>query len=99
MKTTHADVCDHVLDKTKNICEERDYQRYEMYRIYGRVGLRMACPFCFRISHTTLWAFTGSGKRCENKTCGAMFRASGIAYRKKVEKPKGVKTDAIKTKA
>ena len=51
----------------------------------GRSALTMTCPFCRQMNIAYVWSLRGSGKRCENRQCGALFGSGGKAYRLRAE--------------
>lgn len=82
VKTTYMDLGQHKRHPELAICEEKPFYCYEGFRTHGRNELKMDCPFCNTRSYTTVWGFAGSGKRCENKNCGAVFSFDGNAYKR-----------------
>ena len=82
VKTTYNDMGKQVRNPELKICEAKPYEVYDGLHTHGRNYISMVCPFCEHKSHTTAWSFAGSGKRCENKACGAVFGFGNIAYRK-----------------
>lgn len=83
MKTTGKDITRHLLNISEGkgpVCEEKEYSYSEGFSRHGRSPVYLECPFCGTRSETTKWAFAGSGKRCENKSCGAMF-GFAVAYK------------------
>ena len=69
-KTTRADI-------QAGICEERPWTPVSGLR--GRIKTK--CPFCKFTAYLTSFSL-GSGKRCVNPFCGAMFTKERKAYRK-----------------
>lgn len=47
--------------------------------LFGRSSIEIQCPFCQHISNAYKWSLAGSGKRCENKSCRALFNHHGDA--------------------
>jgi hypothetical protein len=45
----------------------------------GRRWIMIRCPFCSWESKAFVWSLSGSGKRCENRACRALFGSMGIA--------------------
>lgn len=39
----------------------------------GRTRIEIVCPCCQQVQWGYTWSLAGSGKRCENKACRAMF--------------------------
>jgi hypothetical protein len=68
----------------------RAYSRGPTVAQSGRSFFRITCPFCFAPSTAYAWSIRGSGKICENKTCGAKFDGWGNAY-PRIRKPKAKK--------
>ncbi len=84
MKTTYTDMCNHLRNPELKLCEVNEYTVRQGFSEHGSSWIHIGCPFCKEQSMTTAWSFAGSGKRCENSNCGAIFGLSGVAYKKVV---------------
>lgn len=71
-------------DKHDPNCEVRRwFQDGPTRSEFGRSNITIECPFCHWGTVAYLWSLYGSGKRCENRDCGAFFSRYGQAYRLK----------------
>lgn len=46
----------------------------------GKSRVLIECPFCSTQFWAYIWSISGGGKKCENKSCGAMHASFGMAY-------------------
>lgn len=47
---------------------------------FGRTRIQIECPFCKTRFWAYVWSISGGGKKCENKSCGAMHTSFGHAW-------------------
>ncbi len=64
-------------------CEERPYTVRGFHSEHGRSSAVIECPFCQGTTRAWVWSLAGSGKRCSDPTCGALFGSMRTAYRMK----------------
>lgn len=48
---------------------------------FGRSTIDIQCPFCGQVVEAFVWSLAGSGKRCTNRACRALFDGRGHAKR------------------
>lgn len=46
----------------------------------GRTRILIRCPFCENTFWGYIWSISGRGKKCTNKSCGAIHTSYGLAY-------------------
>lgn len=59
--------------------EVREYTVVGERSAFGRSSIDIRCPFCGRVSEAFVWSLAGSGKRCTNRACRALFDGRGRA--------------------
>lgn len=59
--------------------EVREYTVTNDRSTFGRSTIDIRCPFCQSITTAFVWSLAGSGKRCENRSCRALFNGRGRA--------------------
>lgn len=62
--------------------EHRPFEVISRLHEFGRSSVVIKCPFCGSRSRAFIWSLAGNGKRCENRSCRAMFvYTTSEAYR------------------
>lgn len=59
--------------------EVREYTITAERSAFGRSTIDIRCPFCSQITTAYVWSLAGSGKRCETRSCRALFNGRGRA--------------------
>ena len=62
--------------KKKSSLSESEHRPFEVISRrseFGRSNVVIRCPFCGSYSRAYIWSLAGNGKRCENRSCCALF--------------------------
>lgn len=59
----------------------REYVIVRERSAFGRSTVDIQCPFCGQVVQAYVWSLAGSGKRCTNPACRALFGGRGLAKR------------------
>ena len=67
------------INYSDNAARDFTVTRTGGYTGLGRRWVMIRCPFCKAESQAYIWSISGGGKRCETRTCRAMFTSHGVA--------------------